>query len=184
VLVYSFPAFVASDARILILGSMPGVASLTAGQYYAHPRNQFWSILEQLCGAAPGGSYPERVRMLRSNHLALWDVLHSCVRPGSLDAAIEHRSAKPNDLIGLLRAHAGIGRICCNGAAAFSALKRHFGELLDSELAHIELLQLPSTSPANASWTPAAKLDAWKAALAPSARQPSSVRSTPAAWSR
>jgi double-stranded uracil-DNA glycosylase len=93
-------------------------------------------------------------------------VLHSCVRPGSLDAAIEHDSAKPNDLIGLLRRTGSIGRICCNGGTAHSALKRHFGKQLASDFPHIEICPLPSTSPANASWSYARKLLAWTGALA------------------
>ena len=165
--VYSFPAVAADDARVLILGSMPGVASLQATQYYAHPRNQFWRILTELCGLATVPDYPQRLQLLRERHLALWDVLHSCVRPGSLDAAIEHHTAKANDLIGLLHAHPGIVRICCNGGTAFTALRRYFAKALADRFPHIDVRQLPSTSPANASWTYARKLHAWRQALAP-----------------
>jgi TDG/mug DNA glycosylase family protein len=170
--VYSFPAVVANDARILILGSMPGVASLHAHQYYAHPRNQFWSLLQQLSDAATTTPYEARLRLLRSRHLALWDVLHSCVRCGSLDAAIEHRSARPNDLPGLLRATPSIDRICCNGGTAHAALKRYFGETLAREFPQIEVHLLPSTSPANASWSFARKLHAWRKALQPALDMP------------
>jgi TDG/mug DNA glycosylase family protein len=163
--VYSFPAIVADDARILILGSMPGVASLEAHHYYAHPRNRFWSILERLCGITGPLRYDARLQLLRAHHLALWDVLHSCVRPGSLDAAIEHHSAKPNDLMGLLRATPSIRRICCNGGTAHSSLRRHFGAALRRDLPSIEVCQLPSTSPANASWSDARQLHAWRRAL-------------------
>jgi double-stranded uracil-DNA glycosylase len=165
--VYSFPAVVAGDARILILGSMPGIASLGERQYYAHPRNQFWRILEKLCDIATALPYDARLQMLRDHHLALWDVLHSCVRPGSLDAAIEHHTAKPNDLMGLLRATPSIERICCNGGTAYSTLQRAFGKALQQELAQIQVHQLPSTSPANASWSYARKLNAWRRALQP-----------------
>jgi TDG/mug DNA glycosylase family protein len=144
---------------------MPGVASLAAGQYYAHPRNQFWSIATRICGATAQLCYEERLRMLREHQLALWDVLHSCVRSGSLDAAIEPRTAVLNDLIGLLSAAASIRRICCNGGTAYSTLKRHFGEALAADFPQIELCRLPSTSPANASWTYARKLMAWRKAL-------------------
>jgi TDG/mug DNA glycosylase family protein len=120
--VYSFPAVVGTAPRILILGSMPGVASLDASEYYAHPRNQFWRIVMTLCGTDAQLSYEERLRVLRDHGLALWDVLHSCVRPGSLDASIEHRSAKPNDLMALLRRTGSIRRLCCNGAAAGTRL--------------------------------------------------------------
>jgi hypoxanthine-DNA glycosylase len=144
---------------------MPGLASLEAGQYYAHPRNQFWSIATRICGAGDRLGYEGRLRMLREHHLALWDVLHSCVRPGSLDAAIEHRTAAPNDLLGLLRTAASIRRICCNGGTAYFALKRYFGPPLAADFPQIELCRLPSTSPANAGWSYARKLTAWEKAL-------------------
>jgi G:T/U-mismatch repair DNA glycosylase len=87
------------------------------------------------------------------------------VRPGSLDAAIEHSSAQPNDLFDVLRRTASIRRICCNGGTAHSALKRHFGTQLAEEFPQIEVRPLPSTSPANASWTYARKLSAWTCAI-------------------
>lgn len=163
--VYSFPVIAGDNARILILGSMPGVASLDASRYYAHPRNQFWSIIGDITGISPSLPYEQRLSMLRQQRLALWDVLHSCVRPGSLDAAIEHRSAEPNDLSGLLQRMAGIRRICCNGGTAHTALIRHFGRLLAQQFPQIEVRPLPSTSPANASWTYARKLSAWTSAI-------------------
>jgi TDG/mug DNA glycosylase family protein len=163
--VYSFQAVVGNGARILILGSMPGVASLGAHQYYAHPRNQFWSILQKLSGHAAALSYEERLQLLRARHLALWDVLHSCVRPGSLDAATERHSARPNDLPALLHATPSIGRLCCNGGSAHSALRRYFGKTLAREFPQLQVHRLPSTSPANASWSFARKLDAWRQAL-------------------
>jgi TDG/mug DNA glycosylase family protein len=165
--VYSFPAVAAGDARILILGSMPGIASLGARQYYAHPRNQFWRILEQLCDIATPQPYEARLQMLRDHHLALWDVLHSCVRPGSLDAAIEHRTAKPNDLMRLLRATPSIRHLCCNGGTAHSTLQRTFGQALRQQLPQLQVHLLPSTSPANAGWSYARKLNAWRRALQP-----------------
>jgi len=91
----SFPPVATSEARVLILGSMPGIASLTAGQYYAHPRNAFWRIMGKLVGAGPENPYDERLRILKKGGIALWDVLDSCVRPGSLDANISNET--PND---------------------------------------------------------------------------------------
>jgi len=161
----SFPAVIAADARVLILGSMPGAASLAAGEYYAHPQNQFWRIIEQLYGVPRTLPYRARLAALTWNRLALWDVLESCVRPGSLDSAIEHASAVPNDLPSLLRKHSDIERVCCNGATAFQALRRHFGASLQREFPRIEPLRLPSTSPAHASMRPAQKLAAWRNAL-------------------
>jgi hypoxanthine-DNA glycosylase len=161
----SFAAVIRADARVLVLGSMPGTASLAAGQYYAHPRNQFWPIMERLCGAGPELPYPTRLERLRQHGIALWDVLASCVRRGSLDAAIERRGALPNDLPALLRRHPGIGLVCCNGMAAYRLLQRHFGGALAGELPWVRCVRLPSTSPANAGITAAARLAAWEAAF-------------------
>jgi TDG/mug DNA glycosylase family protein len=162
--VQSFPAVTGADTRILILGSMPGVASLTAQQYYAYPRNQFWQIMGAICGAGPELAYPQRLQQLLNSGLGLWDVLHSCVRGGSLDAAIEHRSAVANDLLPLLRA-SPVLRLCCNGGTAYTALQRHFGKRLASEFPQIDIRRLPSTSPANAGWSYARKLASWTEAL-------------------
>jgi hypoxanthine-DNA glycosylase len=162
---YSFAPLVRADARLLILGSMPGAASLAAQQYYAHPQNQFWPIMERLCGARRSLSYASRLQRLQQCRVALWDVLHSCVRCGSLDASIEHASAVPNDLPQLLRAHPGIERLCCNGGTAYRALHRYFGTQLQREFPQLLCLQLPSTSPAHARMRLADKLVAWEAAL-------------------
>lgn len=140
----SFAPLVRADARILILGSMPGEASLRAGQYYAHPRNAFWPIICAQCGIAPDLPYANRVAAILDARFALWDVLASCQRQGSLDSAIARDAAQPNDLPDLLRRCAGITRICFNGATA-EAFYRRQGYADDK----IELLRLPSTSPAH-----------------------------------
>lgn len=163
--VESFPPIVAPGARVLILGSMPGVASLSAGQYYAHPRNAFWRILGASLGFAAGAPYAERVAGLQAGGVAVWDVLRTCVRPGSLDAAIERSSEVPNDVVGLLAEHPSIRRVCFNGGTAAAAFRRHVSpERLDA-LGPLDLRALPSTSPANASWSFKRKLAAWSAAL-------------------
>ncbi len=162
--VQSFAAVVAADTRILILGSMPGVASLAAKQYYAHPRNQFWNIMGALCGAGPELAYAQRLQVLQQRGLGLWDVLQSCVRRGSLDAAIEPDSVVANELLPLLR-QGNTMRLCCNGTTAYAALQRHFGQPLAREFPQLDIRRLPSTSPANASWSYARKLQAWKRAL-------------------
>jgi double-stranded uracil-DNA glycosylase len=163
--VHSFPAVIGADTRILILGSMPGVASLNAQQYYAHPQNQFWRIMGAICGAGPELPYEQRLQALLRQGLGLWDVLHSCVRGGSLDAAIEHHSAVANELLPLLQRAGSIMRLCCNGGSAYMALQRHFGKRLAREFPQIHICRLPSTSPANASWRYARKLEAWTQAL-------------------
>ena len=161
----SFAPIVRADARVLILGSMPGTASLAAQQYYAHPQNQFWPIMARAGLSSPELPYPRKLERLQRHGLALWDVLHSCVRQGSLDAAIEARGAIANDLPALLHAHPGIERVCCNGATAYRELQRHFGAKLLREFPRLECLQLPSTSPAHARMPLAAKLMAWEHAL-------------------
>lgn len=161
--IYSFPPIAAGDARILILGSMPGEASLAAGQYYAHPRNLFWTILGELIGAYPALDYAERGRILQANGIALWDVLQSCRRSGSLDAAIDRQTIVANDFAGFLLAHRDIRRIYFNGAAAEQVFRK---QVLPG-LAGKELLlrRLPSTSPAHATLSQADKLSAWRVIL-------------------
>ncbi len=161
----SFAPLIRADARVLVLGSMPGTASLAAGQYYAHPRNQFWPIMDRLCGAGPTLPYPSRLQRLQQHGIALWDVLESCVRRGSLDAAIERCGATPNDLPALLQRHPGIGLVCCNGMTAYRLLQRHFGDALAGALPWVRCVRLPSTSPANAGITATARLAAWEAAF-------------------
>jgi hypoxanthine-DNA glycosylase len=156
---------VRADARLLILGSMPGAASLAARQYYAHPRNQFWIIIERLCDLPRSRPYHRRLLGLQRRHLALWDVLASCRRRGSLDASIEPDSAVPSDLMRLLRLHPGIVRLCCNGATAWRALQRYFGEPLRREFPHLECLRLPSSSPAYAGMPLERKIAHWRRAL-------------------
>jgi double-stranded uracil-DNA glycosylase len=160
----SFASVARADARVLILGSMPGAASLTAQQYYAHPHNQFWSIMGVLFGAGWELPYQRRLERLQAHGVALWDVFASCSRRGSLDSAIDHSSAIANDIPALLQRCPSIRRICCNGMTAYVACGWHFA----SGLAHtgLEIERLPSTSPANASWSPARKLEAWRHALA------------------
>ncbi len=158
----SFAPLVRDDARVLVLGSMPGRASLDAQQYYAHPRNAFWPILAAHCGIDPTAAYAERVAALLEAGIALWDVLGECRRPGSLDADIELAEARPNAIGELLDAHPRIRRVCLNGAAA-ATLYRRF-RLPGPP--RVELLRLPSTSPAHASMTFAEKQRSWRAALA------------------
>lgn len=164
--VESFPPIVGPHNRILLLGSMPGLASLRAGQYYAHPQNLFWPILGALLGFDPQAPYAVRVAHLQQAGVAVWDVLARCVRPGSLDAEIDLASAEPNDLIGLLRASPGIRRVCFNGAMAEKVFRRQvLPQCVLAGLDVPELLRLPSTSPANASIPLAQKQACWREAL-------------------
>ena len=97
----SFPYSADENARVLILGSMPGAESLRLQQYYAYRHNAFWRIMGEIYGFSPELPYPERLAKLRENGVALWDVLAECVRPGSLDSAI--RAPRPNDVPGLVK---------------------------------------------------------------------------------
>ncbi|MCD9028630.1 DNA-deoxyinosine glycosylase [Luteimonas sp. BDR2-5] len=160
--VRSFPPVARADARVLILGSMPGEASLSAGRYYAHPRNLFWPIMGALAGAGPDLAYAARIAKLQATGIALWDVIAECVRPGSLDARIRAGSVVVNDLPGFLARYPGISRICFNGATAETLFRRHvLPRLADAPT----LMRLPSTSPAHAAMGFADKLAAWRAGL-------------------
>lgn len=161
--VRSFRPIEDGNAEILILGSMPGRASLAARQYYAHPRNAFWRIACELLRLDPASSYEARVRALRSARIALWDVLHSCTREGSLDARIENGVA--NDFRTFFRTHGKIRRVFFNGATAEASFRRYVLPQIGGVA--LRYRRLPSTSPANASMSAARKLRAWRAILVP-----------------
>ena len=161
--VRSFEPIADRNAEILILGSMPGEASLAAGQYYAHPRNAFWRILSELLDFDAASSYPARVEKLQSARIALWDVLKSCKREGSLDAMIERESQVANDFRAFFRAHDGITRVFFNGAKAEACFARHVpGEIRSGAMSYV---RLPSTSPAHASLSFEQKCRAWRTIL-------------------
>ncbi|MBI5936552.1 MAG: DNA-deoxyinosine glycosylase [Betaproteobacteria bacterium] len=152
-----------ADAEILILGSMPSAASLAAGQYYAHPRNQFWPIAAELFGFDVMAPYRARTQALKAARIAVWDVLHSCVRRGSLDSSIEDAGLAVNDFVVFFARHKKIRHVLFNGAKAEQCYKRY---VLPSVAAvPVAYMRLPSTSPANASLPFAAKLEVWRAAF-------------------
>jgi TDG/mug DNA glycosylase family protein len=159
----SFAPIAASHAHTLILGSMPGRDSLRAMRYYAHARNAFWPILLALLDA-PDLDYDARIALLRERGFALWDVLAECVRPGSLDASIDPATIVPNDIADFLARHRGVRRIALNGGSATALFRRHIAPTLPPER-DIEIVQLPSTSPAYAGMPLAAKRDAWRIIL-------------------
>ncbi len=145
-----------ANTRLIVLGSFPGVASLLAQQYYGHPRNHFWAILAALWGTNPAATYPQRLAEARRRGLGLWDVYASCQREGSLDSAIEH--ARPNDLGSLRQRAPGLRAIVHNGGESARAMAR-------TRALGVAELRLPSTSPANASWSFERKLAAWRTAF-------------------
>ncbi len=159
----SFPPITAPNAEILILGSMPGQASLTAHQYYAHPRNAFWPIMAELIGFDSAAPYAEQVKALQSAKIAVWDVLLTCTRPGSLDSDIDPDSLIANDLAGFLRQHPAIKRVFFNGAKAESCFHKHIAPSIPADLFVCQ--RLPSTSPAHASLSLEQKLTAWRIIL-------------------
>ena len=162
--VQSFAPIIGENPRILILGSMPGIASLEAVQYYAHPRNAFWPIMAELFGIDAGTDYVERIEQISQVPVILWDTLKHCYRPGSLDSAIRRDTAEANDIPGLLAEYPRVRAVSCNGATSANYFRKLVLPNIPSADA-IELLQMPSTSPANAGMTFAQKLDAWRRLL-------------------
>lgn len=148
-----------SGARLLVLGSMPGRASLDAREYYAHRQNAFWRLMGDLFGAGRDLPYAARLEKLKAAGVALWDVIGACEREGSLDADIVGASVRANDFSEFLATHTGIGRIYFNGAAAEAAFRRHVLPGLGGR--SLQLFRLPSTSPAHASLSYEEKLAAW-----------------------
>lgn len=150
-----FALVVDSQTRVLILGSLPGAASLKLGQYYAHPRNGFWPILAGLVGEALTAlPYEKRLERLKSKGIGLWDVLASAERAGSLDAAI--RSPEAADLCGLVSSLPNLRAVAFNGALAAKT-----GTRILAPYSQLTLLNLPSTSPAHAAMGLEAKAAAW-----------------------
>ncbi len=159
--VHSFEPVSDADARILILGSMPGRRSLEWNQYYAHPSNAFWKIMGELVGARPEMPYQERLAVLRAGGIALWDVLDSCVRESSMDSDIKQESA--NDFSSFFTRHPHITQVFFNGSKAEQCFRKF---VLDKQsMPPLKLHRLPSTSPAHAGLRYADKLKAWRAVM-------------------
>lgn len=157
-----FPPIAAPDACILVLGSLPGVRSLEACEYYAHPHNAFWPIIKELFSIS--GSYGERCEGLKKRRIALWDVLQRSVRPGSLDADIRMTTASANDFGAFLTEFSEIERIGFNGKKSEAMFRRLVLPGIDKPP---ELVSLPSTSPAYAAMPFDKKLAIWRSMLKP-----------------
>ena len=158
----SFAPLAGPHPRLLILGSLPGRASLAAGEYYAHPRNLFWDVMGALFGAGRDLPYAQRTATLVARHVALWDVVQEASRPGSLDTSIDFASARHNDIAAYVLATPSLRAIAFNGATAARLFRRQVAPALGAGLEAIALLPLPSTSPAHAGMDRAAKLAAWQ----------------------
>lgn len=156
-----FPYVAHPDARILILGSMPSVASLGPAQYYAHPRNGFWPIMGELLRFDAKLPYAERLERLKAKRVALWDVAHRCIRPGSLDQHIDRDSVEPNDFETFFADHPKIDHIFFNGSASENLFRRLVLPRLPEAIRALPRTRLPSTSPAHTSRNLTAKLEAW-----------------------
>lgn len=171
----SFSPLIGSTAHTLILGSMPGQASLKSVQYYAHPRNAFWPIMLAIIDGSPPSlestkrlSYEQRCEKLTGSGYALWDVLAQCNRPGSLDSRIVRSSEIPNDIASLVNHYPELSTIACNGRMAEKLFRRHIlSSKTKNEFAHdrVKLCCLPSSSPAMASLTLDRKHQLWAEGL-------------------
>ncbi|MDE0930676.1 MAG: DNA-deoxyinosine glycosylase [Halioglobus sp.] len=158
----SFAPIADKNSRILILGSIPGAISLQTGQYYAHPRNAFWRIMGSLFGFSAELPYEARIEALQQSGVAVWDVLQTCVRSGSLDSAIEAGSRVPNAFQPFFNSHPKIEQVGFNGAEAKKSFTRYVLPTINSKSLH--LVGLPSSSPAHAvNWE--TKLGAWREQL-------------------
>ena len=166
-----FPPVEPARVRILILGTLPSVESIRRGEYYAHPRNAFWPIMGDLFGAGRDLPYRARLRKLAACGVMLWDVLHAADRPGSLDSAIHPRRLVPNDIPGLLARHPELKRIVFNGGPAERLFQRHVAKKCGDLLDGVELIRLPSTSPAHAMKSAGEKRVIWESMINPAARQ-------------
>ena len=164
--IHSFPPISDANATVLILGSMPGKASLRANRYYGHPQNVFWKIMGELVDAGPDLAYPLRTATLRSRGIAVWDVLKSCTRASSLDSDIVEDSIVTNDFAAFFDTHPNIARVFFNGGKAEHAYRKHVLPTLDTHT-HLEYEGIPSTSPANASIPYTEKLTAWTVIMTP-----------------
>jgi len=161
-----FPPIADNQAQALILGSMPSVTSLDHQQYYGHPRNAFWPIMTKLLKMDKALNYSQHCQQLIRHRIAVWDVLQSCQRQGSLDTNIDTDSMVTNDFNLFLLQHPHIKHIFFNGAKAEQVFNRHILPTLDEQRTHIARVRLPSTSPAHASLSLEQKYQHWQQALA------------------
>ena len=163
--VTGFPPIADNKAIILILGSMPSIKSLQLAQYYAHPRNSFWFIMTELLSNKSDLDYDERTALLKHNRIALWDVLNTCQRKGSLDSSIKNETTIVNDFNKFFAEHPLIKAVYFNGSRAQQEYNKHVLAEIDERFSTIEYMRLPSTSPAMASLNREQKLQQWKAIL-------------------
>jgi len=160
-----FPPIADLSARVLVLGTLPGVKSLEMREYYAQPHNAFWRIMSELVGAGQALEYSARLALLRAHGVAVWDVLAAGEREGSLDSSIVRASIVVNDFTAFFERHRQVRLICFNGNTAAALFERNVLPGLEPQWAAIERRALPSTSPAYASLRFEQKLERWREAL-------------------
>jgi double-stranded uracil-DNA glycosylase len=156
-----FSPVAAAHARVLVLGSLPGRMSLQMQQYYAQPRNAFWKLLGRLYDFDPASPYPERLVILKQNHVALWDVCAAARRSGSLDAAIVAHSVVPNDFSTFFLKHKLVHTVFFNGQMAAALFRRLVLPGLPAQVQKLDYVTLPSSSPAHAAMPFTTKLRSW-----------------------
>jgi hypoxanthine-DNA glycosylase len=156
-----FPPVAGPAARVLILGSLPSRKSLDLRQYYANPQNAFWRIMGALFGAGPEKQYAERTALLTDNGVAIWDVLKISDRPGSMDAAIDEQASVANDFASFFLRQRGLELVCFNGQKAAKLYEKLVLHSLGKDFTNLQYRNLPSTSPAYAAMSFAAKLERW-----------------------
>ena len=159
--VHGFAPIAAADARVLILGSLPSLQSLQRQEYYGNPQNVFWRVMGELCDAGPEIPYRQRADKLKRCGIAVWDVLQSSVRPGSMDAAIDQKSATPNDFRLFYDEHPGLELLCFNGKKAAELYERLVAPQGIGTISNIDFRTMPSTSPAYASMKFDEKVRLW-----------------------
>ena len=157
-----FPPILGDSPRALVLGTLPSQSSLAKLEYYGHPRNAFWPIMAALFGAT--GGYEERCNAIKERGIAVWDVLAESVRPGSMDADIDSRTARPNPIAELVNSNDSLRLVCFNGRKARQLFERLV--VIDEMPRTVTFLDLPSTSPAYAAMSIDDKTAAWRAVLA------------------
>jgi len=160
-MITSFSPIAALDAKILILGSVPGVASLEKQEYYAHPRNSFWNIIAQLTDSPPLLTYEQKKAVLIENEIALWDVLKHCQREGSLDSSIQSQSIVINDFESFFKTHRLIRAVLFNGTKAQQEYNKRVVPIISPQFDQLTYYRLPSTSPAMAQLSRQEKLQQW-----------------------
>lgn len=140
----SFAPFIDSESQVLILGTAPGELSLKQNQYYANPKNQFWYILEKAYDGEVGQTYEAKLTFLQNDHVALWDVLETFERKGSLDSSL--RQTKPNDFARFLQAYPSLRHIVFNGSKAQKLFRQLVQRNLGEAAQDVNYITLPSTS--------------------------------------